>query len=61
LPDRVYVFSATAGKLDSAYDTIIDSLTARSTKDHQFNKETQFFSDSLDANLSMIYDTIYEE
>lgn len=29
--DRIYVFSATAGKLDSAYDTIIDSLTARST------------------------------
>ena len=32
--DRVYVFSATANKLDSAYDKIIDSLTARSTKDH---------------------------
>lgn len=59
--DRIYVFSTTANKLDSAYDKLIDSMTARSTKDHEFDKETQFFTDSLDANLSMMYDTLYQE
>ncbi len=44
-PDRVYVFSATANKLDSAYDKIIDNLEARSTKDHTFDKDVQFFSE----------------
>jgi hypothetical protein len=37
--DRVYVFSATANKLDSAYDKIIDNLEYRSTKDHTFDKD----------------------
>ncbi len=40
LPDRIYIFSATANKLDSAYDKIFDSLKKRSTKDHEFELDT---------------------
>jgi hypothetical protein len=40
LPDRVFVFSATANKLDSAYDKIIENLERRSTKEHEFEKDT---------------------
>lgn len=61
LPDRIFIFSATANKLDSAYDKIMDDLKQRSTKEHEFEKDVQMFSESLDSNLAMIYDTLYEE
>lgn len=57
--DRIYVFSVTANKLDDAYVKIIDSLKKRSTKEHEFDLDTQFFNESLDANLAMIYETLY--
>lgn len=58
-PDRIYVFSATAGKLDDAYLKIIDSLKKRSTREHEFKMDNQFFNESLDGSLAMIYDTLY--
>ncbi len=39
----------------------MDDLKQRSTKEHEFEKDVQMFSESLDSNLAMIYDTLYEE
>jgi len=39
----------------------MDNLKHRSTKDHEFEKDTQMFSESLDANLAMIYNDLYDE
>jgi hypothetical protein len=60
-PDNVYILCPTL-KVDSAYDdSIIPSLEARSTKDHQFDKHTQTFHQNLEQSLATIYDDIVEK
>lgn len=48
--------------MDSAYDEdIIPTLDARSTKEHQFDKQKQTFHNNLEQSLATIYDDIVEK
>jgi len=57
--DQVYIFNPTID-LDDSYTEIIQNLEKMSTKEHEFDRDTQIFTKDLEQSLSTIYDQLKE-
>lgn len=47
--------------IDDAWHDVIEDLKSRSTKEHEFNEQSQFFSKDLEQSLSTIYQQLVEK